>query len=77
MGDKIKILNTISINDNVFEIELNAPTKNQIYDIHIQNNFLKLCYKDQDFCQFVVCVLLARERFKKFKTLNNHIPVNC
>ncbi len=69
MGDKIKTIDTILIKDNIFEIELNAPTKNQLYDIHIQNDFLRLCYKDQDFCQFVACILLAREKFKKFKEI--------
>ena len=67
MGYLIKKIGEIRIGSNILDIEYNDGTKKQLYDIHIQNEVLKLCFGDQEFMKAATSILLAKERFDSFK----------
>ena len=67
MGNKIKELNEIEIGNQKYIIELNGGTKTELYDIHIQNNMINICFKDYEFSQFATAIFLANKRMERFK----------
>ena len=67
MGNKIKELNEIEIGNQKYIIELNGGTKTELYDIHIQNAMINICFKDYEFSQFATAIFLANKRMKRFK----------
>jgi hypothetical protein len=67
MGNKIKELNEIEIGNQKYIIELNGGTKTELYDIHIQNDMINICFKDYEFSQFATAIFLANKRMERFK----------
>lgn len=67
MGTKLCELDTISIGKNIFKIELNEGNKEEKYNIHIQNETFKLCYKEEEFALLVAAFLVAKKKFNKLK----------
>ena len=67
MGNKIKELNEIEIGNQKYIIELNGGTKTELYDIHIQNDMINICFKDYEFSQFATEIFLANKRMERFK----------
>lgn len=67
MGNKIKDLAEVEIGGSKYKIELNGGTKNENFDIHIQNEKISICLKDYEFAQFATAVLVANKRMKRFK----------
>ena len=67
MGNKIKDLAEVEIGGSKYKIELNGGTKNENFDIHIQNEKISICLKDYEFAQFASAVLVANKRIKRFK----------
>ena len=67
MGVKVSSLGTIRIGKSVFDVELNEGTKQEKYDIHIQNEAIKLYFKDAEFSRFAACFIAARKRFAVLK----------
>jgi len=71
LGSKLANLAEIRIGDNIFNVELNEGTKSEKFDVHIQNNNLKLYFKDKDFAIFSACVIAAKKRFDRLKGIND------
>lgn len=71
MGTKICNLDTISIGKNIFNIELNEGNKTEKYNIHIQNENFKLCYKEEEFAILVTNFMCAVKKFKQLKGKND------
>lgn len=67
MGNKISTLTALKLGGISFDVELNEPTKNEKFDIHIQNERLKLFFKDKEFCKFAACFIAAQKRFDVLK----------
>ena len=67
MGSKLSTLGTIKLGGILFDVELNEPTKNEKFDIHIQNERLKLFFKDKEFSAFAACFIAAKKRFDILK----------
>ena len=61
MGNKIRELAEIEMGDKKYSIELNGGTKEELYDIHIQNENINICLKDYEFSQFAIEILLANK----------------
>ncbi len=70
MGNKIKDLSEVEIGGQKYKVELNGGTKQEKYDIHLQNNQLNICLKDFEFSQFATALLVANRRMKRFKEQN-------
>ncbi len=67
MGERIKDVGSFSLGYEKFTIELNSGTKQEKYNIHIQNSNLKLCFKDYDFIKFAETCLIAEKRLDFYK----------
>lgn len=67
MGNKIRELAEIEMGNKKYTIELNGGTKEELYDIHIQNENINICLKDYEFSQFAIAILLANKRMERFK----------
>ena len=67
MGTFIRNLRKIYINNIEYTIELIDGNKNERFDVHIQNNNIKLHFKDYEFSAFVACFMAARKRFDILK----------
>ncbi|MGL6114976.1 MAG: hypothetical protein ACRC1R_08030 [Cetobacterium sp.] len=67
MGEKIRDLEKIFIGNSEFNIELNEGTKEEKYNIHIQNERVNLSFKDFNFIRFASCFLVAKKRLEIFK----------
>lgn len=68
MGEKIKDLGTISIGKAMLKIELNKGTKARgKYDIHIQNNKIRLNLDEYEFAKLANGIIFASEKIKKNK----------
>lgn len=67
MGNKIKDLDEIKFGSQVFKVELNGGTKNEVFDIHLQNDDMSICLKDYEFSEFVATLMVARRRMERFK----------
>ena len=71
MGNKISTLGRIKIGENIFDVELNEGTKDEKFDIHIQNEQVKFFFKDKEFARFAVCFIAAKKRFDVLKGKSN------
>lgn len=71
MGEKIKDIGKIKISSYSFDVELNEGNKNEKYNIHIQNDVLKLSYKEYEFAKLVACFMGARKRFEGLKGMRD------
>ena len=71
MGERIKNLGVIKLGSNSFVLEMNEGTKDDLFEIHIQNHKVKFSLKDKEFIKLVACFAIAEKRFKKFKELSN------
>ncbi|MGL5571538.1 hypothetical protein [Cetobacterium sp.] len=71
MGEKILDLDKITIGNTELNIELNEGTKNEKYNIHIQNERINLSYKDFNFIKLASCFIVAKKRLKIFKGDSN------
>ena len=71
MGESIKDVGSFSLGKEEFHIELNFGTKQEKYNIHIQNSNLKLCFKDYDFVKFAEACLIAEKRLEFYKGNEN------
>ena len=69
MGTKIKTITDFYIGNMIFNVELNEGTKAEAYEVHIQNDLLKLCFKEADFTMFAACIIAAQKRFNVLKGL--------
>lgn len=67
MGNKIKDLDEIKFGGQIFKVELNGGTKNEVFDIHLQNDNMSICMKDYEFSEFVATLMVARRRMERFK----------
>ena len=68
MGELIKKINMVSLADQQFDIEINAPTDNSgINEIHIQNDKIILALSEKQFCKIATCILLARKQLHQIK----------
>ena len=67
MGSKISTLDEITFGGVSFEVELNEGTKKEKFDVHIQNEYLKLFFKDWQFAEFATCFIAAKRRFDILK----------
>ena len=71
LGSKISNLAEIKIGNNILKVELNEGTKSEKFDIHIQNENFKLCFKDKEFSIFSASVIAAKKRFDVLKGKND------
>ena len=70
MGEKIKTLGNLRINNSDFEVELNEPlTINCDRQIHIQNKKTRIEFDEKEFIDFSVTILLAAEKLRKQKNI--------
>lgn len=68
MGELIKKLNKIKIGNTELVIEKNKGTQPGCkYDIHIQNDHLRLNLSEQDFCKIACCIMYANENLNHYK----------
>ena len=68
MGEKIKNLGKIDMQDTTLEVELNKGThKTGMYDIHIQNKQVRLNMNEYDFSKLASGIIYASEKMKQYK----------
>lgn len=65
MGEKIKDIKTIQIGNSSLNVELNEATvKGGNKWIHVQNNFVRVQFSENDFIKILACILKSEERLK-------------
>lgn len=70
MGELIEKINTITLADQSFDIEINAPTDNSgVNEIHIQNDKTRIALSEKQFCKIATCILLARKQLHQIKEI--------
>lgn len=68
MGEKIRDINKIRICGALFMVEKNKGTHGHgKYDIHIQNNKIRLNITEKDFIKIAACILYAEENLNSYK----------
>lgn len=67
MGEKIKDMGTVDVQDTTLSFEWNCGTKAEAFDIHIQNAYLQFSFKDREFLQFAAATLQAEKNFEQLK----------
>ena len=68
MGEKIRDLGSLKIGLNSFNIELNKGTNSMgDYDIHIQNEHVRLNISEYDFCKMAAALIHADEKVNEYK----------
>lgn len=68
MGEKIKDLGKIHLNDGLFDVEINHPNvKGQEKQIHIQSDRFRFEMDESSFIKSATSIILAREQLKKIK----------
>lgn len=71
MGTKIFDFDTINIGKNTFKIELNEGNKKEKYNIHIQDERFKLCYREEEFSILATNFMCALKKFNHLKGREN------
>lgn len=73
MGEKIRDMARVSLNDMNFLIELNDGTvkARKPQYIHLQNPRFRLALSDQEFIQMAVAIHTAAQKIKEYKDLEN------
>ena len=72
MGEKIKDLSSLDVNNLEVKIELNdgySPEYSK-YDIHLQSNRLQYCMSERDFMKLVTLVITAKRKLDAEKSEN-------
>lgn len=71
MGEKLKVINQVSLHDLNMDIELNAGTakSNKRQSIHLQNDRFRLELSDKEYVQMAVAIHVAAENIKRVKEL--------
>lgn len=71
MGEKLKVINQVSLHDLDMDIELNAGTakSNKRQSIHLQNDRFRLELSDKEYVQMAVAIHVAAEKIKQVKEL--------
>jgi len=70
MGEKIKILGQINVQNATFEIELNhPPSSGKPNQIHIQSENFRMELDEQEFIRFACAVRLAKEKLRRLKQI--------
>ena len=70
MGELIRELNTIRIGDTKLNVELNKGTRrNGNYDIHIQNEHVRLNISEFDFCKVATDIIYSYAKLQDYKSL--------
>jgi len=68
MGEIIRNLGKIRIGKSEYKVELNTGTRNDgKYDIHIQNDEVRLNISEYDFCRMAAALIYADEKIRKYK----------
>lgn len=68
MGEKIKDIGKIHLGTSDLAIELNHGTRqNEKYEIHIQNDKVRLALSEKDFLQMASAVVLAKKQLDIIK----------
>lgn len=73
MGEKIRDMAKVSLNDMDFLIELNDGTvkARKPQYIHLQNDRFRLALSDKEFIQMAVAIRTAGQKIKGYKDLEN------
>ena len=70
MGEKIKSLGHINIQNMSFEVELNhPPSSGTPKQIHIQSKNFRMELDEKEFIQFACAVRLAKEKLERLKKI--------
>lgn len=68
MGEKIKDIGKIHLGGTDLDVELNHGTRqNEKYEIHIQNEKVRLALSEKDFLQMASVVVLAKKTIGYYK----------
>lgn len=68
MGEKIKDIGKIHLGSTELDVELNHGTRqNEKYEIHIQNDKVRLALSEEDFLQMASAVVLAKKQLDIIK----------
>lgn len=71
MGELIRDLNSIRIGKAILKVELNKGTrKNGKFDVHIQDDKLRLNISEYDFCKIAADIVYSNAKLRHYK--NNH-----
>lgn len=76
MGEKIRDLERVRLNDMDFLIELNDGTvkARKPQYIHLQNKRFRLALSDREFIQMAVAIRTAGQKIRGYKDLKNEEP---
>ena len=70
MGEKIKDIGSVKINNRTYSIELNKSTVGKKhYEVHLQADKSRIEFKEDEFNEFATSVILAFENLKNLKKL--------
>ena len=68
MGEKIKDIGKIHLGGTDPDVELNhAARQNEKYEIHIQNDKVRLALSEKDFLQMASVIVLAKKQLDIIK----------
>ena len=68
LGELIRVVDSIEIGSQKFDIELNKSSNGQgEFEIHIQNDKIRLALTEKQFCKIATCILLARKQLHQIK----------
>lgn len=68
MGELIRVIDSIELGNQEFDIELNKSSNgSDEYEIHIQNEKIRLALTEKQFCKIATCILLARKQLHQVK----------